>query len=279
VTGRAAQTLSVALVALAAVASAVRPARASLLGEENVTLVQQLAELLKIRRELEDLSEGIVRVADAVENSYALYRAAQGGWDELASYSTDRFVADFRRDVYEHYPGFEILVEGRKSRRLRAWATQGRPKSPATAYEMISAVFADATDPLVDEARFTDEHEAALRRFEAAGALSLSADAERATRAFDDTALQLAQLADDPDLNPGRAQIVQARAMTLLAVQNSHIIRLLSRRVRLDGIENAIAYGRRLRDGRDRMRWGESMGSYFQSDRRAPRLMKFARPW
>ena len=71
-------------------------------------------------------------------------------------------------------------------------------------------------------------------------------DASRAVAMLDEDVRELGALyGRDP--SPGSAQMVNARATLLVAQQQSHIIRLLSRAVRLDGVEKALAYGARMR--------------------------------
>jgi len=60
------------------------------------------------------------------------------------------------------------------------------------------------------------------------------------TEGADRDAKELYRLAKDADAD--QAEHLTARAMALLAVQQSHVIRLLSRRVRLDGIERAMSF-------------------------------------
>lgn len=270
---------SIALAALLAglVVTAPKPAHASIFGEENVTLVKQLTELLKIRKELELINDGIQATADAVEDSYRLYYAAQGAWEEISNYGTDDFLRDFKRDLYRYYPGFELVIEGKESRRLKRWSSM-RPRSPVKPYELISVVFADLTDPMLeDDDPLTDAHLAEIFHAEAAAVLLLHQDTEEWLADADKSAAALAELAEDPDLNPGKAQIVQARALALIATQNSHTLRLLSRRTRLDGLYSAIEYGRRLRAYHDYRRHGAQSETYFRRVSQPPTFMRFER--
>jgi hypothetical protein len=62
----------------------------------------------------------------------------------VQAYGPEALWADFRRDFESQYPGFEILE---KSGNLGAWKGS-RTSSPPQAYQVISAVFGDLTEPI-----------------------------------------------------------------------------------------------------------------------------------
>ena len=62
-----------------AFAFGVRTAHGSIFGEENITLVKQLAELMKIHDELTKVSEAAQRNAEATQNIVEIYAQAQAG--------------------------------------------------------------------------------------------------------------------------------------------------------------------------------------------------------
>lgn len=253
------------------------PVRASIFGEENATLIKQLSELMQIREELQTMSEAAERSADAIEDVYDLYDQAQAAVDELKSYSTDKFVADLKKDLYRTYPGFELLLEGPTSSRMKHWKGS-HARSPFTTYEMISAVFGDLTDPIKERARAGElsVDRAYLWRYESAGALALAADAEAWTESADEDALELYRLAADADAD--QAEHLSARALGLIAVQNSHIIRLLSRNVRLDGVRAAMEWGDRV-EGLNNLHAQEQAFEAYTKDLEPPRMMSFPSPF
>jgi hypothetical protein len=270
--------LALGLVSALALAALLRPAFASIFGEENLTLVKQLAELMRIHDELTLISQAAERGADVAHDLYTLQAQARAGVDELAGYTTDKFLRDLERDVYRTYPGFEVLVEGAGSSRVKRWK-DSRAKSPFTTYEMISAVFGDLTEPLKERARQGDltMDRAAIWRYEAAGALALANEAEAWTAAADEDARELYRLAADADA--AQAQHLSARALALIAVQNSHVIRLLSRNVRFDGITGAMAWAGRVDSVNERDRLHEGLGKTLSSVQTPPRMMTFPKPF
>jgi hypothetical protein len=270
----------VALVLAAASAGALlwRPVRASIFGEENALLIKQLAELIGIHRELKVTSDGIMQGARMATNMYELYESARAGVDELRNYSTDAFLRDLRDDVYRTYPGFEILGEGIASQQLARWR-DSHARSPATSYEMISAVFGDLTAPMKERVKAgeVDADRAYLWRYEAAGALALAADAEAWTESADRDAREIYRLAADADAE--QAAHLSARALSLVAIQNSHIVRLLSRRVRFDGIRGAMEWGRRVQGlQRDEAMTAE-VDAHLERAEAPPRMMSFGAGW
>ncbi len=268
----------VAVAVFAAIGSLYGPVRASIFGEENITLAQQLAELIKIHDQLVKVSQAVERGADVAEDIYENYELARGGVDELKSYTTDKFLRDFRKDVYKTYPGFEILLEGSDSRRLRHWKNS-HSRSPFTSYEMITAVFGDLTDPLIEREKRGELRmdRARIMRYEAAGALALSNEAEAWTKSADEDAMELYRLAQDADAD--QAQHLSARALALIAVQNSHTIRLLSRSVRFDGIRGAMEWSKRVDAVKQREQLRGETGEALRRVSRPPRMMTFPEPW
>lgn len=222
------------------------PAGASLFGEENVTLTQQLVQLVGIHDELKIVSDAAQHSAEVAHDAYDLYQKARSGVDDLKRYTTDRFLADFKEDFYNQYPGFQVLVEGANSPQVRSWK-DSRATSSFTAYQMISAVFGDLTDPLLkDKARSgtIETDRAYIWRYEAAGALALASEAEAWTKSSDKDAQDLYRMAANADAE--QAQHLSGRALALIAAQNSHIIRLLARDVRFDGVRGAMEWAQRV---------------------------------
>lgn len=232
------------IAALLAVVAAARPALASVFGEDNVTLVRILAELSNARAELEDLNAAAHVTAGLMRDVRDTYAHVNAGIDELGGYSWGRFVDDFQDDLYRQYPAFGELAHG--SSQLGRWDAT-RTRSPFTAYEAITAVVGDVGAALSDDvaAGRANVDEALIMKGEAAGGFAAAATAEEATRAFDAEVQALALLAQDA--SPGQAAQLAARTQLLVAAQNSYLIRLVSRTVRLDGVDLALAYSRRLR--------------------------------
>lgn len=235
-----------ALAALAVVAALWRPVQAGIdsLWTDDATLVKQLAELMEINQELNLISDGILVTADATSDMLRIAGQARATFDEIQSYSPETFWRDLKADAYDHYPGFEYLETDKQ---LVHWK-DSRARSPVKTYDLIGAVFADLTEPLKEQERKgdLDTKEMRLRKFEAAGALSLAGSAEEWTRTHDTYAQRLSEQAERLDAGDPAA-LLSAKSTLLVAAQNSHIIRLLARKVRLDGVENALAYGRRVR--------------------------------
>src|SRR5262245_3625668 len=88
-------------------------------GEENLTLVQILAELIHAKHELEDLNEvaeaGLAVSRDLLDT----YRQVNAGIEELRTYSFGEFLGDFRDDLYDQYPGLGEVADA--SRNLSKW--------------------------------------------------------------------------------------------------------------------------------------------------------------
>jgi hypothetical protein len=254
--------------------SLARPALASLFGEENLTLLRQLTELLQIHDELVRVSHGVVRTADAVEDVVHMASAARAAVDELKGYSIDRFLGDVQKDLYHTYPGAELLLEGSNSRRVAKWQNS-HAQSPATTYEMIGAVFGDLSAPLKKRGRDGGlrTERAYIVRAEAAGALALAHQAETWTQAADEDAAELARLSRDA--GEAQAQHLSARALALIAVQNSHIIRLLARGVRTDGIKGALDWGQRAEGMNNRDALNDGVNETLGSVDPAPKMLAF----
>ena len=184
-------------------------------------------------------------------------------------------MADAKTDLYNTYPGFEILLEGPGSDALRNYE-RSRVRSPFAAYEMIGAVFGDLTAPLKEEIKKEGQpgmDRTLIRRYEAAGALALSAEAEAFTESSDKDAKELARLAADADAD--QSAHLSARALALIAVQNSHVIRLLSRRVRVDGIRDAILWGETVQAANDSDRTFKSTVEFLPTASRTPSMARF----
>ena len=107
------------------------------LGEENLTLVQILAELIHAKQELQDLNDAAHTGVEVTRDLLSTYQQVNSGIEELRSYSWDEFLTDFETDLYDQYPGLGELAYA--SRNLKRW-NETRTRSPWTAYEAISAV-------------------------------------------------------------------------------------------------------------------------------------------
>lgn len=255
-----------------------RPAKAGVtsLWADDATLVKQLSELMKINDELSLISDGIKTTADATHNSLQLYLDTRAAIDELQSYSVGEFWSDFKRDVYNHYPGFEVLEADNQ---IEAWKRL-RGRSPFKTYEAISAVFGDLSEPLRKASREgrIDTKALEIQRFEAAGAFSLSEDANESTKEFDKDTAELLRLATSARSGQ-EAQIVSAKAAALQAAQNSHIIRLLSRRLRFDGIRSAMDYGERVKAYKQQAELAAGLRKSLDKAATPPKMMRFESLW
>lgn len=224
----------------------------SLFGEENLTLVQILAQTLEVKQEMQDLNEMADITAQTIGDLRDTYAKVNAGIDELRDYSFDAFLRDFKKDFYTTYPGIAEL-EG-ASGQLRSWEELHRTQSPFTAYEAITAVAGDlsaAYRARIENGDVNIDHELVLAG-EAGQSFATANTARDATRTFDDQVVALTRdlcpngNLDDCHASPGVSEVVSARAMVILAAQNSHIIRLLSRTVQLDGVDRALEYRERM---------------------------------
>ena len=247
------------------------------LGEENLTLVQILAEIIHAKEELQDLNDaahtGVALTRDLLET----YQAANAGIEELRSYTWDRFVDDFQEDLYQQYPGLGELEHA--SRNLRRWEST-RTRNPWTAYEAISAVAGDVSAPLREDIRAgrVNVDEELILHSEAAGGFSAAYTAEDSTRRFDEDVKDL-HAAYERDPSPGSASMIGARATLLVAAQNSHIIRLLARSVRLDGVDKALSYGARMRAKNSMHERRDTTRSFTEAALEPPQMMRFDMDW
>jgi len=259
--------LAVALVAVD------RLSHASIFGEENVLLGQILGESVKSTEELRELSKAAGETAEFAANLVDAYARVNAGIDELRNYSVDAFLHDFKGDVYHLYPGLAKLDGA--SARLSDW-DRTHTSSPITAYEAVSALAGDLTAPLRDDVRAgrrSIDRELILES-EAAGAFALADVSEASTAGYDREIARLRARYEER-ADPGTAAIVAAHSNLLLAEQNSHIIRLLARTVRLDGVDKALRAGERIGALRDSYRREDATAALAADAMKGPRLMQF----
>ncbi len=195
------------------------------------------------------------------------------GIDELRNYSVEAFLHDFKGDVYHLYPGLAKLDGA--SARLAGW-DRTHTSSPITAYEAVSALAGDLTAPLRDDIRAgrrSIDRELILES-EAAGGFALADVSEASTAGYDREIARLRARYEER-ADPGTAAMVAAHSNLLLAEENSHIIRLLARTVRLDGVDKAIRASERLSAVRDSYRRESATAALAADALKAPGLMKF----
>jgi hypothetical protein len=251
----------------------VATSRASLFGEENVTLGAILSESVKSTNELRQITDLVGEGAEAATSLVDAYQRVNAGVDELKGYSVDAFLHDFRGDVYHLYPGLS-KIDG-ASGRLQGWSGT-HTSSPVTAYEAVSAMAGGLTAPLradVKAGRRSIDRELILET-EAAGGFALADVSESSTQAYD---REIAKLRDryERQADPGTAAMVAAHTNLLIAEENSHIIRLLARSVRLDGVDKAIRAGERLGAMRDSYRRQDATLALAGDALKPPALMRF----
>lgn len=214
-----------------------------LFGTEDVTLVQILAQTTKTNATLAVISDFVGDAAKAGQELLSTYHRVNAGIDALRNYSFGAFLWDAKMDLYNEYPGFREVEYA--SRNFAAW--QGTwSSSPFTAYEAISALAADVTSPLrsdIEKGRVNIDRELVLST-EAAGGFALAHNSEQASRMFDRQMQELAALARTA--SPGQAQIGALRAQVILMAQQSQMMRLLSRAVRLQSTAVSFDYGDRI---------------------------------
>lgn len=264
----------VALALLVAALLSVAPVWGSMFGEENTTLVQMLVQLLQIESDMGELNKVAGEIGDTANALLSTYQQVNAGIDTLRNYSFDAFLNDLKVDLYRQYPGFAKL-EG-ASRKLASWDDKSFTSSPFTAYEAIGAVVGDATEPLrrdVAAGRVNVDEELLLRG-EAAGGLSAAYTAEQATEAFDKQVKDLSTLARSA--TPAQAEQLSARANLMVAAQQSHVMRLLARTVRLRSLDAALEYGRRIHARNSAYEQRDTAAAFAKESLAAPALIDFA---
>jgi hypothetical protein len=262
--------LGLLLVALFAVA----PVWGSMFGEENTTLVQMLVQLLQIESDMGELNKVAGEIGDTANALLSTYQQVNAGIDTLRNYSFDAFLNDLKVDLYRQYPGFAKL-EG-ASRKLASWDDKSFTSSPFTAYEAIGAVVGDVTDPLrsdVSAGRVNIDEELLLKG-EAAGGIAAAYTAEQATEAFDKQVKDLAALARSA--TPAQAAQLSARSGLMLAAQQSHVMRLLARTVRLRSLDAALEYGRRIHARNSAYEQRDTTVAFAKESLAAPALIDFS---
>lgn len=214
---------------------------ASVFGEENLTLVQQLSELIGINRNtydsLRETREGIDLAREAADDA----RRAQMLVADLQSYTTDRFIEDFKRDVLKTYPDLDYIIRATSAEGLREWQ-DSKMRSPMGSYELIGRVFGEVTEELREEQEegLVQMEGAVLYRYEAAASLTAASDADMFIDKSDqDIEVLVAQL---NGATREEAIVIQAKIQAVVAAQNSHMLRLMSRMVRREGVEDARHY-------------------------------------
>ena len=247
--------------------------RASIFGEENITLGAILAETIRSYGELRNITDGIGDSVELAGDLVDAYERVNAGIDELRGYSVGGFLRDFKGDLYDLYPGLARIENG--SERLRDW-DRTRTSSPFTAYEAISALAGDLTAPLredVKAGRRSIDRELILQA-EAAGGFALADVAESSTRSYDGEIRRLRERYERR-ASPGTAALVSAHASLIIAEQNSHILRLLARTVRLDAVDKAVSAAERLSAARDSYRRAAATEALALETLKAPPMMRF----
>jgi hypothetical protein len=248
-------------------------ARASLFGEENVSLVKIVTELIHANQTLHDISDTMGNAADTTHKLLETYQKMRAGAEEIEHYSSGAFLRDLTADLYNQYPGFAKLEYA--SNNFQKWG-QTRTSSPFTAYQAITATVADVSAPLrkdVAAGKANIDRELILKS-EAAGGFAAAHSAEQATQKFDEETRDLhAVIAGS--FSESQAAKVQARAQVMLVAQQSHLIRLLSRAVRLDSLDTAMAYGDRMERRNGAYRHRDEMTDMASTALRPPALMRF----
>jgi hypothetical protein len=275
---------SVMVVGLAVVLAALNyaPVWASMFGEENVTLVNILAQTLHITNEMQHLNDTANDFADGMNDLVDTYQKMNAGYDELARYTSGDFLADFKDDFESQYPGLRKL-EG-ASKRLRRW-DQETKSSPWSAYQFLSAAAADVVDLTDDKAhaqhsQTRNDIQLLLDR-EADAAVAEADQAQRAAESMDEKARQFLDLLENPAYkkSPARSQELSARATVLTLESNSHLMRLLARGVRFDGIDRALGSGARRRSEAFERRKAQESVQFVHSVLEPPPLLTFELPW
>lgn len=254
---------------------------ASIFGEENITLAAQLTELIGIGENtyqmLHEAREGIDLARETVDEA----RRVRAAIDDLDHYTTDRFREDFKRDVMRTHPDLAYIIRETSADGLRDWR-DSTVRSPMGSYELIGRVFGEATQELrqaQEEGRVKVES-SVLYRYESAVTLAASANAESFIEKSDADIAEILEALEGA--SEGEAVVLGARLQALIAAQQSHILRLLSRSVRREGIEDARHY----QGAVTAMEFGLGLSQKTKEDeaaiqraKKSPRLMTFESPW
>jgi hypothetical protein len=255
-----------------------RPVSAGItsLWTDDATLLKQLLELMQINDELSTVSGHTRLTAAATDELLRRHRDTDAAIAALHAFGPAASWRAFVPELYEHYPALGAFAAGQ---RLDRWQRTRSP-SPMGAQNAIADVFGDIDAPLRARERRGDLDTQRMRilHFEAAGALSLANDAERATRGFDDDARVLLEQAESVG-GGDEAAVLSAKALAQIAAQQSQIIRLLSRDLRIGGVEAALEYKAQIDGLRDMEAAGRGVNAHFGSAGEAPRMMDFRRLW
>jgi hypothetical protein len=205
-----------------------------------------LVQLTESTQTLRDLNDTAGQAASMTRDILTTYQNVNAGIEQLQNYSFDEFLMDFKNDLYHQYPGFAQLEYASSS--LGRWE-QTHTRNPFTAYQAITAVVGDVTQPLRDDiaAGHANVDQELILKGEAAGGLAAAHSAEEDTRRFDREEQTIDRLLSSAGNSPGASQQATARATLLMVQQQSYMMRLLARTVRLDSVHAALDYGARMK--------------------------------
>lgn len=249
-------------------------AYASIFGEENITLVQQLSELMGISRNtLNTLAEARAGVDMAIEAREDVYRA-KAAVEELSEYTTDRFITDFKNDVLKTYPDLDYIIRKTGSGGLTDWQSTNM-RTPMGSYELIGRVFGEVTQDVQDAQAegLVKTEGATLYRYEAAASLSAAENATVFLKSSDaDLETLVAQL---NGATKEEAIVINAKIQAIVAAQNSHLIRLQARAIRREGVQDARKYRSSMKGIEAAVQFSEGEEALTTSFEELPMLMDF----
>ncbi len=249
-------------------------AYASIFGEENITLVQQLSELMGISRNtLNTLAEARAGVDMAIEAREDVYRA-KAAVEELSEYTTDRFITDFKNDVLKTYPDLDYIIRKTGSGGLTDWQSTNM-RTPMGSYELIGRVFGEVTQDVQDAQAegLVKTEGATLYRYEAAASLTAAENATVFLKSSDaDLETLVAQL---NGATKEEAIVINAKIQAIVAAQNSHLIRLQARAIRREGVQDARKYRSSMKGIEAAVQFSEGEEALTTSFEELPMLMDF----
>lgn len=216
-------------------------AYASIFGEENITLARQLTELMGIHSKLKS---GLVEAREAVDlatDARDDILQGQALIEELHTYSVDRFIEDFRKDVLKTYPDLDYIINETGAESLNGWY-EADLGTPMGSYEFIGRAFGEVTSEMRDsqQAGDIDLNDAVQKKAEASADLTAAAQAEAFSKKADQDIEDLVQALSDATKD--EAVVIHAKLAAIVAVQNSHRLRMEARQLRGDGLEMARRY-------------------------------------
>lgn len=251
---------------------------ASIFGEESIILGKQLVKLYAIStntyKTFTEVREGVDLALEARDEAYQ----AKALVEELHSYTTDRFITDFKRDVLKTYPDLSVVISDSGSKGLADW-TAANMRTPMGSYELIGKVFGEISEDVQSASREgrANVDSTTLYRYEGAAALTASDAANQFIQKSDEDIEVLARQLDGATKE--EAIVLQAKMDSVIAAQNSHLIRMRSLELRRQGMLDAMKYKRSAESIDFALKMETDQKEVAQSLNAKPSMMEFSSDW